>query len=146
MNKLCNLTDDEINKLVDQIIEHEKQDRAEHEKFAVTRQGIIMEDVYDYLKTNNVMIDSEELSYFPNKFFFSYREFEMLADNILEYAMNNNKLIYNELDEKSCGIKYKDMKIIVRIISGQGTSIQMRTDLVNEYWNEDKKFDYKSLT
>lgn len=143
---LFDLSDDDIQKAARSYVEEMAQKELKKMIFIASRQDEVMKLIYKKLKTKK-LIDNEDIMYFPEKFKFTYEEFQWLFDNILEYATNNdlaNEDEDNPFPNAYVCLKYKRTKILLRIMWGQGCSMQMRTDLPL-YWLKGNPFTYEEF-
>lgn len=144
---LFNLSDEDMKRAAQELVEERAKKELKRMVFIASRQDEVMELIYKKLKTKKC-IDNEDIMYFPKKFKFTYEEFQWLFDSIMEYANNNIKFVGEEEDNTfpnayMC-LKYKRTKILLRIMWGQGCSMQMRTDLP-ERWNKELSFAYEKF-
>jgi len=134
------LAGEEIIKTMNKIIE-----QLENDKLCLSqKRDNIMNSIYNHLKQNN-FIDNEEILYFPKNYQFSEADFTLLFRDVYEYAIDKHKCLIDEdnpFENYHFCLKYEDMNILCRIAWGQGTMMQMRTDLIED-WDNKKSFTYE---
>ncbi len=140
---MLNLTDKQKQEMADRVIESLKNKDKRDKIFLQNEIDKVMQKAYCYLTKECKMIDDEALLYCKSKIL-NEEEFYLLFRNIMYFAESNNKLgeeVDNPFDNQTCYLKYKDLNIILRKIWGQGTAMQMRIDLIED-WNEELSFTY----
>lgn len=126
----------EINEdVLDKVIQKHIKQEQEFKQFKKERQHQVMEEVYMMLKNNIDFIDDEDVFYNPELYNFSFKEFKWLFNSIMINFKNDS----NSYEEYMI---YKDMKIVVRKIYGQGICRQMRTDM---NFDDEIAFKYEDL-
>ncbi len=140
---LFDLSDEDMERAAKSFVEQMVQKELKKMIFIASRQDEVMDLIHKKLKTRK-LIDNEHISYFPQQYKFTWQEFQWLFDGLLHYA-NDKGLMDEEEDNMFTNgylcLKYKRTKIILRIMWGQGCSMQMRTDLP-EQWKEEIAFTY----
>lgn len=127
---------DDINwdEYFDKMEQEEKKKQIELSNFKQNRMNDCIKEMFEILQEVEYL-DNEELSYTENKYNFSYKEFEMLFDLLLNYAEDNNLLV-NSNDSSFCEkdfvFNYNEVLITGRIAHGQGTMEQLRINYENE--------------
>lgn len=104
-----------------------------------------IEKIYNYLLSAEYKyIDNENLACYPEKYPVNRHDFQLVFGAILNYAQEkrlNSCEEENHFPNQLCFMIYKDMKITLFTMSGQGTHEQMLCDY--EGWYDEISFHYE---
>lgn len=82
--------------------------------------------ILDTLKNSNYgMIDKEEISYFPEKFPFTEKEFDDFFFDLRDKYEDHQEDCSNIFGEYKLYFQHNDIKFIHRILIGQGSAYQL---------------------
>lgn len=153
--KSLGITPEEYLKSVDSFVEKWVKEELEKQKkkdeFISSKQiNIVIEKIYTYFKSGQAeVIDSDDFFYRPEVSPITEDEFYLFFNVISEYGRMLNLICqeeHNSFPHEGFCMTYKDIRLYLRVMSGQGTCYQIWYYLPNDKdWCSNMEFTFSSL-